>query len=57
MMTTTIKEEVLIGNLINGEVKYHGGAKLPIYNPAKGTISKHLEIASKVTVDEAKNSK
>tara|TARA_B110000008_G_scaffold82262_1_gene84087 strand:- start:10575 stop:12113 length:1539 start_codon:yes stop_codon:yes gene_type:complete len=52
-MTTTIKEEVLLGNLINGEVKYHGGAKLPIYNPAKGTISKHLEIASKVTVDEA----
>ena len=49
----TIKEEFIVGNLINGEISYHGGAKLPVYDPAQGKITKHLEVASKATVDEA----
>ena len=37
----TIKEEFIVGNLINGEISYHGGAKLPVYDPAQGKITKH----------------
>lgn len=42
-----------VGHLINGKTTHHDGPHLDIYNPAKGEVSKYLEIASEHTLNEA----
>ena len=54
-MVSAIKEkkDVVVGHLIDGEIKYPSGPTQDIYNPSNGEISKKIQLAKKETVEEA----
>ena len=52
-MASAIKEVKSVGHLINGVIKHSSGSSLDIYNPAKGSISRSLNLATKETVEKA----
>ena len=52
-IATTSSKVTTVGHFINGKNVHRDGATIDIFNPAKGEVSKHLEIASKATVNEA----
>ena len=52
-MASAIKEVKSVGHLINGVIEHSSGSSLDIYNPAKGSISRSLNLATKETVEKA----
>ena len=52
-IATTSSKVITVGHFINGKNVHRDGRSIDIFNPAKGEVSKHLEIASKATVNEA----
>lgn len=42
-----------VGHLINGKLVTEGTRSQPVYNPATGTASKQVDMASKATVEQA----
>ena len=52
-IATTSSKVTTVGHFINGKNVHRDGATIDIFNPAKGEVSKHLEVASKATVNEA----
>ena len=56
-MENAIKEKtndaMMIGHLIDGEIKYSSGPTQDVYNPSSGKVSKKIQLAKKETVEEA----
>jgi len=52
-MVDIVKEEKSVGHLINGEIKYSNGHILDVYNPAKGSVSKQIHVATRDTLEDA----
>ncbi|MAJ90892.1 MAG: methylmalonate-semialdehyde dehydrogenase (CoA acylating) [Legionellales bacterium] len=44
---------MMIGHLIDGEIKYSSGPTQDVYNPSSGKVSKKIQLAKKETVEEA----
>ena len=47
------KKIISVGHLINGDIQNRSGPTLDVFNPASGSVSKQIQLATKETVDEA----
>ena len=45
------KSRLVLGHLINGKVVHFNESTLDVFNPAHGTVSKHLAIGGKSAVE------
>ncbi len=47
------KKIMSVGHLIDGYIQNRSGPKLDVFNPASGSVSKQIQVATKETVEEA----
>ena len=47
------KKIISVGHLIDGDIQNRSGPTLDVFNPASGSVSKQIQLATKETVDEA----